>query len=100
MSKYRTTALVAAALLILLHLGILLVRYGTDRASLWGDWIDTAAPLIAALICFLVSREAGPFGRRVWRLVGFSFVLTAIRSRPLHLLLRLPSCVTRTGMAE
>ena len=77
MSKVRTSALAAAGLLVLTHLGILVVRYGTETASLWGDWIDTLAPLIAAVICLLVSRRAGPFGRRVWRLVGLSAILTA-----------------------
>jgi PAS domain S-box-containing protein len=57
---------------------VLLLRYGTDTASLFGDWIDTAAPLVAAVVCWLVSRQAGPFGRRVWRLVCFSALLTAI----------------------
>jgi PAS domain S-box-containing protein len=47
-------------------------------ASLWGDWIDTAAPLVAAVICWMVSRQAGPFGKRVWRLVSFSALLAAI----------------------
>lgn len=43
-----------------------------------GDWIDTAAPLTAALVCWAISRQAGPFGTRVWRLVGFSFLLATI----------------------
>lgn len=55
-----------------------MVRYGTDLASLWGDWIDTLAPVTGAIVCWMVSRRAGPFGRRVWRLVGFSSLLTAI----------------------
>ena len=76
MSKLRASAIAAAGLLVLIHVGILTVRYGTETASLWGDWIDTIAPLIAAVICFLVSRQSGPFGRRVWRLVGFSALLS------------------------
>jgi hypothetical protein len=44
MSRYRTSALAAAATLVLLHVGILVFRYGSSTASLWGDWIDTAAP--------------------------------------------------------
>ena len=77
MSKVRTSAIAAAGLLVLVHLAILVVRYGTETASVWGDWIDTAAPAIAAVICALVSSRAGPYGRRVWRLVGFSAILTA-----------------------
>jgi len=78
MSKYRTPALAAAATLILLHVGILVFRYGTPAASLWGDWIDTAAPLVAAVIAWLVSRRAGPFGKRVWQLVSLSAFLTTV----------------------
>jgi two-component system cell cycle sensor histidine kinase/response regulator CckA len=77
-SKSRTPALVAAAILMLVHGAVLIVRYGTDSASLWGDWIDTVAPLAGTVVCWMVSRQAGPFGRRVWRLVGFSSFLTAI----------------------
>lgn len=78
MSRYRTTALAAAAALVLLHVGILAFRYGSQLASVWGDWIDTAAPVVAAVICWLASRQAGPFGKRVWRLVAFSALLTAV----------------------
>jgi two-component system cell cycle sensor histidine kinase/response regulator CckA len=78
MSKHRALAIAAAALLLGVHTGVLLVRYGTTTASLWGDWIDTAAPLAGAAICWIVSRRAGPFGRRVWRLVSFSFLLATI----------------------
>jgi len=78
MSKYRTPALAAAATLVLLHAGILVFRYGTDTASKWGDWIDTAAPIAVAIICWLVSREAGPFGKRVWRLVSVSALIAAV----------------------
>ena len=60
------------------HGAVLALRYGTDTASLWGDWIDTAAPLTAAVICWLVSRDAGPFGKRVWRLVCFATLITTI----------------------
>ncbi len=77
-SKLRTTALAAAAILMLVHGAVLTLRYGTDTASLWGDWIDTAAPLVAAVVCWMVSRQAGPFGKRVWRLVAFSALLTAV----------------------
>src|SRR5438094_8350110 len=78
MSKFRTTAIAAAATLILAHGAVLLLWYGTAKASLWGDWIDTLAPLVAAVVSWMVSRQAGPFGRRVWRLVTFSMVITAI----------------------
>jgi len=73
----RTSAIAAAAILFGMHIGVLAVRYGTDTASLWGDWIDTAAPLAGAGICWMVAHQAGPFGRRVWRLVGASLLLTS-----------------------
>jgi two-component system cell cycle sensor histidine kinase/response regulator CckA len=60
------------------HGGVLVIRYGTDTASVWGDWIDTIAPLTAAVICLTVSQQAGPFGRRVWRLIAFSSLLTCV----------------------
>ncbi|MGO9086870.1 MAG: PAS domain S-box protein [Candidatus Sulfotelmatobacter sp.] len=78
MFKARTSALAAATILLGMHGAVLAVRYGTDTASLWGDWIDTAAPLAAAAICWMVARQAGPFGRRVWRLVCASFLLTSV----------------------
>jgi len=78
MFKPRTSAIAAAAILIGIHAGVLVLRYGTETASLWGDWIDTAAPLAGAAICWMVSRQTGPFGRRVWRLVGFSLLLSTI----------------------
>jgi len=78
MSKPRTSAIAAAAILIGIHTAVLAVWYGTETASLWGDWIATAAPLAGAATCFIVSRQAGPFGKRVWRLVGFSMLLTTI----------------------
>jgi len=78
MPKLRTAAVAAAVTLILVHVFVLVARYGTDSASLWGDWIDTIAPFAATLVCWFVSRRAGPFGRRVWRLVAFSTLLSAI----------------------
>ena len=78
MSKFRTTAMAAASGLILLHGAVLLLWYGTAKASLWGDWIDAAAPLAGAVVCWMVSRQAGSFGKRVWRLVAFSLLITAI----------------------
>ena len=76
MSKLRTAAVAAAAILLLAHVSVLLFRYGSDFASVWGDWIDAIAPLIASIICWQTSRRAGPFGKRVWRLVAFSALLS------------------------
>ena len=78
MSKLRTSAFAAAAILLLTHVMVLLFQYGTASASMWGDWIDTATPLVATVIAWLVSRQSGPFGRRVWRLVAFSALLSTI----------------------
>ena len=78
MSKVRSSAIAAAALLIVVQVAVLLLRYGTDVASLWGDWIDAIAPLVAAVVCWLVSSKAGPFGGRVWRLVSLSALLAGI----------------------
>jgi len=78
MAKLRSVAIAIASSLIVLHVAVLLTKYGTDTASLWGDWIDAAAPLIASVLCWLVSRKAGPFGRRVWRLVSLSAVLVSV----------------------
>ena len=78
MAKFRTISLGIASALLLAHAGVLVTRYGTDTASLWGDCIDAAAPLVACIICWLVSRRSGPFGKRVWRLVSLSALLTFI----------------------
>src|SRR5262249_41230576 len=78
MSKLRASAIAAAAILVLTHIAVLVFRYGSDTASVWGDWIDTLAPLAATAICWAVSRMAGPFCRRVWRLVALSTLLTSI----------------------
>ena len=78
MFKLRASAWAIVALLISVHVAILLTRYGTGDASIWGDWIDTITPLAAAVICWLVSQSAGSFGRRVWRLVSLSALLTSI----------------------
>ena len=78
MSKLRTSAIAAAAILVLTHVAVLVLQYGTASASLWGDWIDTVAPLVATVVCWQTSRSAGSFGRRVWRLVAFSALLTTI----------------------
>jgi len=78
MYKLRTSAVAAAAILLLAHVSVLLFRYGSDFASVWGDWIDTIAPLIASIICWQTSRRAGPFGKRVWRLAAFSALLSCV----------------------
>ena len=79
MSRYRTSALAAAAALVLAHTGILAVRYGADTASLWGDILGaSAAPLLAAIAAWFASRESGPFGRRVWRLMSLSLLLAFV----------------------
>ena len=78
MSKLRTSALAAAVVILLVHGAVLAFRYGSATASLWGDWIDTAAPLVAAVVCWMASRQAGTFGRRVWRLVAFSALMTTV----------------------
>lgn len=78
MSKLRASAWAIAALLISVHSAILLTHYGSDVASLWGDWIDAIMPLCAAVVGWLVAQRSGPFGRRVWRLVSLSAFLTFI----------------------
>jgi len=78
MSQLRRTALAAAAILIVAHVSVIALRYGTDTASVWGDWIDTLAPLVASIVCWQASRKAGRYGKRVWRLVAFAALLTAI----------------------
>jgi PAS domain S-box-containing protein len=75
MLKYRSSAIAAATILIVGHVLLLLLRSGTETASVWGDWFGVAAALLAAIVSWLTSRSAGPFGRRVWRLVAFSGVL-------------------------
>jgi len=78
MSKLRTSAIVAAAILVCVHVSVLVLRYASDTASLWGDWIDTLTPLVASVVCWLSSRRTGPFGKRVWRLAAFSALLASI----------------------
>jgi two-component system cell cycle sensor histidine kinase/response regulator CckA len=78
MSKVRSFAVIAAALLVVTQLAVLLVCYGTDTASVWSDWLDAIAPFVAALVCWLVSRHADSFGKRAWRLVSLSAVLAGI----------------------
>jgi two-component system, cell cycle sensor histidine kinase and response regulator CckA len=78
MSKLRTSAIAAAAILVLAHVSVLVFRYGSDFASVWGDWIDAIAPLVASFFAWQASHHAGPFGKRVWRLVAFSGLLSCI----------------------
>ena len=62
MSKLRTSAIGGWGILIVVHVWVLVARYGSDTASVWGDWIDTLAPLVATVVCWVASRKAGPFG--------------------------------------
>ena len=78
MSKLRTAAVSASAILILAHVSVLAFRYESDFASVWGDWISTLAALVASIICWETSRRSGPFGKRVWRLVSFAALLTCL----------------------
>jgi two-component system, cell cycle sensor histidine kinase and response regulator CckA len=78
MFKLRTSALVAAGTLMLLHVGLLVFRYGTSTASTWGDWITAAMILSAAGACWSASSRSGSFSKRVWRLVFFSLVLVLL----------------------
>ncbi len=78
MPKRRKSAMAAAAILIVAHLILLTFRYGTAFASLWGDWIGSAAVLLAAVVSWSASRRSGPFGKRVWRLISFSLALAFI----------------------
>src|SRR5271157_1446010 len=75
MPKYRNSAILAAAILIVAHLALLTFRYGTHFASLWSDWIEAAAALLAAVVSWSASRRSGSFGKRVWRLTSFALAL-------------------------
>src|SRR5271156_4312277 len=77
MSKLRASAL-AAAILMLTHGTVLVFSYGTAKASLWGDWIQSAVVLLAAVCCWSASNRSGSFGKRVWRLVFFSALLLVV----------------------
>jgi two-component system, cell cycle sensor histidine kinase and response regulator CckA len=78
LSKRRVSELAAAALLIAGHVVVLWFRYGTEVASTWGDWLAAAAALLAAITSWTASCQAGPFGKRVWRLVCLSAFLALI----------------------
>jgi PAS domain S-box-containing protein len=79
MSEIRRSAVAAAAILVAVHGLVLVFRYGTDSASLWGDVIGTsAAPFLASLAAWFAAQDSGAFGRRVWRLVALSLLLAAV----------------------
>ncbi len=75
MPGLRKSAIAAAAILIVAHLVLLIFRYRTHFASLWVDWVGSAAVFLAVIACWSASRRSGPFGKRVWRLVSFSLAL-------------------------
>jgi two-component system, cell cycle sensor histidine kinase and response regulator CckA len=75
MLKYRAYAIAAAVLLIIAHVVLLLLRYGTEAASVWGDWFGVVAALLAAIASCLAWSTGGPFGKRVWQLVALSCFL-------------------------
>jgi PAS domain S-box-containing protein len=78
MSKLRTSAIAAAAILLLVHVSVLALRYGSDTASFWGDAIGAAAaPLVAAIAVWAAARDSAPFARRVWRLMALSLLLAS-----------------------
>jgi len=77
--KPRTAALAAAFVLMGVHVAVLMFRYGTGTASVWGDWIGAAvAPLLAAVAAGVAARDSGTFGKRVWRLVALSLLLASV----------------------
>jgi len=78
MSKLRTSAIAAAAAILVVHGAVLALWYGTGRASLWGDWITAAAILLAILSGWSAANRSGSFGKRVWRLVCFSLFLALL----------------------
>jgi PAS domain S-box-containing protein len=78
MLKYRASALAAVAVLVVAHIVLLLLRFGTETASVGGDWLGGAAALLATIASWLASRGAGPFAKRVWRLVALSAFLAFV----------------------
>jgi two-component system cell cycle sensor histidine kinase/response regulator CckA len=78
MLKYRAAVLAAAGVLVFGHVGLLLRRFGTTSASVGGDWLTGFAALLATIASWLASRSAGPFGKRVWRLVALSGFLAFV----------------------
>jgi two-component system, cell cycle sensor histidine kinase and response regulator CckA len=78
MSMSRRSALVAAAGLLVVHIVLLVARYGTPAAAFGGDLIGSSAALVAALACWSAAHRSGLFGKRVWRLVSFSLLLAGL----------------------
>lgn len=79
MLKIRTSAIVAAAVLMVIHGAVLALHYGTDTASLWGDVIGAAGlALLASGAAWLASQRSGAFTKRVWRLVAMSLLLAGV----------------------
>ncbi len=79
MFKIRAFVLAAAGTLVGAHVFVLVARYGSSSASLWGDIIGAAlAPLLASVAAWFAARDSATFGRRVWRLVSLSLLLAAI----------------------
>ncbi|MFZ0957875.1 MAG: PAS domain S-box protein [Candidatus Sulfotelmatobacter sp.] len=78
MRKYRAAVLAAAGILVFGHVVLLLLRFGTDTASVGGDWLAGAGALLATIASWLAARSAGPFGKRVWRLVALSLFLAFV----------------------
>lgn len=79
MSKVRTVAVATAAVLVLVHVVLLSLRYGTATASLWGDLIGAAlAPCLASVAAWGAARDSDAFAGRVWRLVALSLFLAAL----------------------
>jgi two-component system cell cycle sensor histidine kinase/response regulator CckA len=75
MFKLRSSAIVAAAGVVLVHGAVLVFRYGTRTASLSGDWIGAVVIVLAAMTCWSAANRSGSFGKRVWRLIFFSLIL-------------------------
>src|SRR5579863_6055266 len=78
MLKYRASAIAAVVVLVVAHIVLLLLRFGTETASVGGDWLAAAAALLATIASWLASRGAGPFAKRVWRLVALSAFLAFV----------------------
>jgi two-component system, cell cycle sensor histidine kinase and response regulator CckA len=79
MSRIRTPALAAAAILVVFHGAVLIFRYGTETASLWGDVVGASLlPLLAAVLAWFAASESGSFGKRVWRLISLSLAFCSI----------------------
>jgi two-component system, cell cycle sensor histidine kinase and response regulator CckA len=79
MSRLRTSALAAAIALMCLHIVILVARYATPAASLWGDLIGAAiAPFVGAMAAWFAASASGAYAQRVWRLVALSLLVAAV----------------------